>query len=255
MASAPPPMAPSRPPTCGSAPDRKPRRTASTTSRMAMRSNGFTARDRRTGRRNGRRSPGRDQAATALSRRRPRRPGRCRSRRGSSTSRARTSGIVEPGPVLLGDGDAGDLAGTASLAEGDGERAVAGIDEDRVERAEHGSTPLVQVAVTTMVDPSTVASKRSAATGVDIELAGSRHDERRRRGRRWGRRRPAGRDGRVGSGRARRTPRAPTAQERAAMAPRPKPAGRVADRPCAGRRSADEPGSGWPDVEVDPRRR
>ena len=42
--SAPPPTAPSRPPTCGSAPELKPRTTASTTSRMATRSSGFTAR-------------------------------------------------------------------------------------------------------------------------------------------------------------------------------------------------------------------
>ena len=43
-ATAPPASAPSRPPTCGSAPDWNPRMTARTTSRIATRSNGFTAR-------------------------------------------------------------------------------------------------------------------------------------------------------------------------------------------------------------------
>ena len=41
-ASAPPPIAPRRPPTWGSAPDRNPSRIASTTRTMAMRSRGFT---------------------------------------------------------------------------------------------------------------------------------------------------------------------------------------------------------------------
>ena len=58
MASAPPPMAPSRPPTCGSAPERKPRRMASTMSRMATRSSGFTARMVAQVAESGRRSPG-----------------------------------------------------------------------------------------------------------------------------------------------------------------------------------------------------
>ena len=42
MVSDPPPTAPTRPPSCGRAPDRKPSRQATTTKRMASRSSGFT---------------------------------------------------------------------------------------------------------------------------------------------------------------------------------------------------------------------
>ena len=70
---------------------------------------------------------------------------------------------LEAGLVLLGDGDAATSSGPRPSR-----RVIVKTPLPRstttVSRIEHGSTPLVQVAVTMMVEPSTVAVIRSAAT-------------------------------------------------------------------------------------------
>src|SRR6185436_15910343 len=133
---APPPTAPSSPPTWGRAPEWKPRTTARTMSRIATRSSGFTA---RSSHRDGEAAPravGGEWSGVARSFQsadgdfdRWRQPTRIDDR-----PRARRDvGDLELREVLLGERDAGDLLWTAALPERHRIRVLALVDDDRVE--------------------------------------------------------------------------------------------------------------------------
>src|SRR4029079_1832182 len=129
------------------APGWNPGMMAPTTSRIATRASGFTARSSHRGRERAAKAAGesipRDGATC------PRTPaeraldGRCRATGVDHLPGAGGHvGDVELGDVLLGDSDARDLLGAAALAERDGVRAFAHVYDDRVEdRARLDSAP------------------------------------------------------------------------------------------------------------------